>query len=100
MKKGQPFVAEKAILKESNGTERVVYVQERGSIVSTVSKAPKSSWKTEEQFATSRLRKFDDEDNCSQSSSSSSSDSDSYSRYSTTHYNDDGECVGGVLRSE
>lgn len=98
MKKGQPFVAEKAILKESNGTERIVYIQERGSIVSTVSKAPKSSWKTEEQFATSQLRKFDDED-CS-SDSLSTSDNDSCSQYSTTHYNDEGECVGGVLKSE
>jgi hypothetical protein len=98
MKKGQAFVAEKAILKESNGTERVVYVQERGSIVSTVSKAPKSSWRTEEQFATSRLREFNDEDNDMHSSSTNDSDSDS--QYSTTHYNDDGECVGGVLRSE
>jgi hypothetical protein len=99
MKKGEPFVAEKAILKESNGTERVVYVQERGSIVSTVSKAPKSSWKTEEQFATSRLRPFDDDDD-NDANYSSTNDSDSDSQYSTSHYNDEGECVGGALRSE
>ena len=58
MKKGQSFVAEKAILKESNGTERVVYIQEKGSVVSSVSKQPNSSWKTEEVVQTSKLTKL------------------------------------------
>lgn len=98
MKKGQPFVAEKAILKESNRTERIVYIQEKGSVVSSVSKQPNSSWKTEETVQTSKLRSFDDEENDNNSYSSSSNDN--YSQYSTTHYNDEGECIGGVLRSE
>ena len=97
MKKGQPFVAEKAILKESNGTERIVYVQERGSVVSNVSKQPNSSWKTEETVQTSKLRIFDNEENDNNNYSSSNDD---YSEYSTTHYDDEGECVGGVLKSE
>ena len=97
MKKGQSFVAEKAILKESNGTERVVYIQEKGSVVSSVSKQPNSSWKTQEDVQTSKLRSFDNEND---SDSYSSSSNDSYSQYSTTHYNDEGECIGGVLRSE
>jgi hypothetical protein len=98
MKKGKPFVAEKAILKENDGTERIVYIQERGNVASSVSKHPKSSWKTEEIVQTSKLRSFDDEENDNNSYSSSSDDN--YSQYSTTHYNDEGECIGGVLRSE
>ena len=58
MKKGQSFVAEKAILKESNGTERVVYIQEKGSVVSSVSKQPNSTWKTQEDVQTSKLTKL------------------------------------------
>lgn len=58
MKKSQPFVAEKAILKEKNGTERIVYVQEKGSVVSSVSKQPNSSWKTQEDVQTSKLTKL------------------------------------------
>ena len=58
MKKGQQIVAEKAVLKESNGTERIVYIQEKGSVVSSVSNYPNSSWKTQEDVQTSKLTKL------------------------------------------
>ncbi len=58
MKKGQQFVAEKAVLKESNGTERIVYIQEKGSVVSSVSNYHNSSWKTQEDVQTSKLTKL------------------------------------------
>ena len=58
MKKGKQFAAEKAILKESNGTERVVYIQEKGSVVSSVSSSPNSSWETQEDVQTSKLTKL------------------------------------------
>lgn len=95
--KNRPPFAEKAILRE-NGKERIVYIQEKGSVVSSVSNHPNSSWKTEEVVQTSKLRSFDDEEN--DNNSYTSSNDDNYPQYSITHYNDEGECIGGVLRSE
>lgn len=95
VKKKQPF-AKKAILRD-NGKERIVYIQEKGSVVSSVSNHPNSSWKTQEDVLTSKLRIFDDEEN---DSNSYPSNDDNYPQYSITYYNDEGECLGGVLRSE
>ena len=89
---------EKAIYSEKDGSERIVYIQERGSVVSNVSKYPNSSWKTEEVVQTSKLTIIEDDEDGN--SSFSSTNDDNYSQYSTVHYNDEGECVGGVLRSE
>jgi gluconate kinase len=86
-------MSKKAILTESNGNQKTVYIQEKGNVVSTVSTHRNGSFKTNEQFLTSQLEEVDED--CSSSSQPISNDT-----YSTIHYNDEGEICGGILRSE
>jgi hypothetical protein len=99
MKNVKNYSPEKAILTEENGSKRTVYVQERGNVVSEVSSKKHSSWKTTEIVATRRLSSFDDEDDSSFSSSGCGSD-DGNSTYSSMHYNEEGEFLGGSLRND
>jgi hypothetical protein len=88
-------MSKKAILTESNGNQKTVYIQEKGNVVSSVSSHKNGSFKTNEDVLTSRLQEIDEDDYSERSESNSD-----YSQYSTVHYNDEGECIGGVLRSE
>jgi hypothetical protein len=86
-------MSKKAILTESNGQTKTVYIQEKGNVVSSVSPYKIGSFKTNKDVLTSRLEEVDEDDyNTSQPESNDT--------YSTIHYNDEGEICGGVLRSE
>ena len=61
-----------------------------------MSKHPISNFDTEEDVLTSQLKSFDNDED----SASSSTNDNNCTQYSTVHYNDEGECIGGVLRSE
>jgi hypothetical protein len=85
----------KAILTEKDGSKKTVFIQERGSVVSRVSTNRNGSFKTNFDVLTSDLKQ-EDEDNFSESSGSSNND---YSDYSSTHFDEDGEFLGGSLKN-
>jgi len=49
-------MSKKVIVSDSKGRERTMYLQEEGSVVSTVSPYPQSSYKTEENVFNSSIK--------------------------------------------
>jgi hypothetical protein len=84
----------KAILTEKDGSTKTVFIQERGSVVSRVSTQKDGSFKTNFDVLTRNLKEY--EDDFSENSNSSNND---YSDYSSTHFDEDGEFLGGSLKN-